>query len=133
MEEVEDYEEEGIENILKERTKNNEVQYLVKWKGIEEPTWENEDDILDDYPLEIKKFILHERDKAKQKRENITHATVSHSSKAPTFPHQKNPRFTREGGKIVYIKRKHRATQGKGGIMCLLKELMKSQICTFTL
>jgi len=39
---VEEEEEYKVEKILDHRKKNKENQYLVKWVGYEEPTWERE-------------------------------------------------------------------------------------------
>lgn len=104
MEEEEGDYEDGIEVIIKERRKNNEVQYLVKWVDEEEPVWENEEDILEDYTFAIKKFK--EKEKSQKKPKEAKKETNVRSSSSPSYPQQKAPRFYRHLGKLVYAKAK---------------------------
>lgn len=100
---------EGIEKILKDRKKNNEVQFLVKWFEEDEPVWEYEEDIIDDYALQIKEYQNRKKQveiaQKKEKEANFAHRQFQ-SSSGPTFPKQKAPRFTRRDGKIVYLPKK---------------------------
>lgn len=109
MEDEEFNSEEGIEMILKERTKNKEVHYLVKWIGEDEPVWMNEEEIVDDYPYTIKKF--QESKKAVQKehekeKESKKVPRTFKPSSSPSYSQQKAPRFIRKEGKLIYAKAK---------------------------
>ncbi|KAM0677990.1 hypothetical protein BDAP_001470 [Binucleata daphniae] len=56
----------SVESIRKKRTVNNQNEYLIKWVGYEECTWENEDNIIDKEMIEI-----FEKEKSKKKSKNV--------------------------------------------------------------
>jgi len=47
------------EEILKQRTRNGKLQYLVKWKRfpLEQATWESAKTIQEDVPILVNKFL----------------------------------------------------------------------------
>lgn len=121
--------EDEIEEILKQRIKNEQIQYLVKWKEVEEPTWENEDDILDDYALLIKNFLSKQRKNQKEKEKEKQEKMNQHTNyKSPaTYSQAKLPRFIRENGKIISAKtkRKIEASRKNLDIVSLFNDLLQ--------
>ena len=45
-----------VERLLKKRTKNNKLQYLVKWKNCEEESWEPKENLVRGYDVMIQEF-----------------------------------------------------------------------------
>jgi hypothetical protein len=78
-----DFEGLTLENIIKKRTKKvrcsflyidetkkNKVQYLVKWLELEDPIWEEEEFLQEEYTMQLRAFLKKKQETSKNKEES---------------------------------------------------------------
>ncbi|CAK90761.1 unnamed protein product (macronuclear) [Paramecium tetraurelia] len=78
------------ERILKKRILNNQTQYLMKWKGSEQTTWEYEENVRRSM---LEEFLQNQQSSQEQKQKNLKNAAsqlpilqqVQQSLKHPSF------------------------------------------------